>query len=121
MAWLGYDGRKRTVKVAALVLGAFGPPRPTPKHCIRHMDGNSLNDSIDNLQWGTYTENNRDRITHGTIPRGEKMWKAKLSDQSVREIRSAQGVLLRDLAKRYGVSETQISNIRRGKQWRHVA
>lgn len=32
----------------------------------RHLDGNSLNNCFKNLQWGTQSENAKDRTKHGT-------------------------------------------------------
>ena len=115
--WL--DGRERTMKVAALMIQAFGSPKPSPKHCVCHHDGNSLNDNIDNLRWGTYAENNRDRIRHGTMPRGESVGTSKLTSAQVAEIRLPKNWdrSLRELSQEFGVSEAQISNIRRRKQW----
>lgn len=33
-------------------------PNPLNKICINHKDGDKLNNSIDNLEWATYKENN---------------------------------------------------------------
>lgn len=32
----------------------------------RHKDGNRFNNSVDNLEWGTYSENTVDSVNHGT-------------------------------------------------------
>lgn len=122
MVTLSRGGKPWTVKVAKLLMLAFGTPQPSPDHCICHADGDSLNDTVGNLRWGTYTDNNRDRIGHGTIPRGEAHKRAKLTAAAVAAIRSPEnaGRRLRELAAEFGVSETQISNIRRGKQWAAV-
>ena len=39
--------------------------RPTWAQCVRHLDGDLDNNTISNLQWGTYSENMMDRIAHG--------------------------------------------------------
>jgi transposase-like protein len=70
------DGEARSFKVCSLVCRAFHGPRPAGTEC-RHLDGDSLNDSADNLAWGTPTENAHDRRRHGTIAKGIRHGRAK--------------------------------------------
>lgn len=113
------DGREQTVKVAALVMSAFGSPRPSEMHCIAHEDGDSLRDHIDNLRWKTYAANNDDRHRHGTMPRGESSGGCKLTEDAVRELRRM-GKPLQRHADKYGISLALASAVIRGKVWRHV-
>ena len=55
----------RMFNVHELVLLAFRGPRPAGMYC-RHMDGNRLNPTLDNLQYGTPKENSEDRQRHGS-------------------------------------------------------
>lgn len=48
-----------------IVLEAFVGPRPPGMQC-RHLNGNSLDNRLENLQWGTAREDNYDRVRHGT-------------------------------------------------------
>ena len=57
--------RDRTVKVHTLVLEAFVGPKPDGLEA-RHLNGNSTDNRADNLVWGTRSENNLDRVAHGT-------------------------------------------------------
>lgn len=52
-----------------LVLEAFVGKPPHDKYGAqaRHLDGNSLNNHVDNLAWGTAQENADDRIGHGRV------------------------------------------------------
>lgn len=116
------DGKTKTVKVSKLVMMCFGPPKPFDKACIAHRNGNSLDDHIDNLKWATYTENNRDRVAHGTMPRGSKQSTAKLTEENVREIRSKENLTIRNyqFARRFGVTQTLIHRVRTRQAWKHV-
>lgn len=48
-----------------LVAEAFLGPRPAG-HEVRHLDGDPLNCRVGNLTYGTHSENERDKIRHGT-------------------------------------------------------
>lgn len=58
----GYRGACR--EIHALVAQAFLGPRPDGMH-TRHLDGDSLNNCVENLAYGTPSENAQDRIAHG--------------------------------------------------------
>lgn len=47
-----------------LVLEAFVGPCPDGMEAL-HSDGNKTNNNVDNLRWGTPSENNRDIVKHG--------------------------------------------------------
>ena len=61
---LGKFGKKKTLKVHRLVLLAFIGPAETGMECL-HIDGNPSNNYVENLQWGTKSENVKDQIRHG--------------------------------------------------------
>jgi hypothetical protein len=48
-----------------LVLEAFVGPRPPGMQC-RHINGDSLDNRLENLAWGTASEDNYDRVRNGT-------------------------------------------------------
>jgi hypothetical protein len=66
------DGRERTRMVHTILAEAFLGPRPSPRHQVRHLDGDALNCTVTNLAWGTPRENMLDRIAHGTDPNASK-------------------------------------------------
>ena len=103
-----------TVGVHTLVLRAF-KGEPAKGQESRHLDGDGLNNCLDNLAWGTKEENARDRVDHGTARSGN----VKLSEGDVRAIRVSYTSGSK-LALAFGVSEATISRIRGGKIWRSL-
>lgn len=59
------DGERHHRYVHQLVAEVFIGPRPVGME-VRHLDGDRLNNSADNLQYGTAAENAQDRVRHGT-------------------------------------------------------
>lgn len=57
--------RSKTVCVHTLVAQAFIGPRPENLE-VRHIDGNSHNNNVQNLSYGTSSENHDDMVRHGT-------------------------------------------------------
>jgi hypothetical protein len=57
--------RGRTFDVHVLVAAAFIGPRGANEE-TRHLDGDPINNRRENLAYGTKSENNRDRVAHGT-------------------------------------------------------
>lgn len=65
-------GGKRVRKmVARLVLEAFVGPCPDGLEAS-HIDGNSHNNAVNNLQWKSHLENIRDKYEHGTMFYGKR-------------------------------------------------
>ena len=115
------NGSRWTIAVHLLVARTFlGEPGVGMQ--ARHLDGNPLNNHVDNLQWGTVLENARDRIRHGTQQRGAGHWNAKMTDDAVRDMRErhARGESYHSLAKAFGVTHVNVMSICKGQTWRHV-
>lgn len=99
---------------------AHGEP-PTPKHEAAHKCGKG-NQGCTNplhLYWATPTENQHDRVKHGTSNRGERQGRSKLNRNDVRMIKSlcAAGYSQASIADQFGVDQSAISNIKRGRNW----
>lgn len=109
-------------KVHRLVLESFCGFRPPGMEC-RHLDGNRLNNRIDNLQWGTKAENVLDIERHGKVPKGELHGRSKLTEADVREIiaKRKSGMTLTAIAAEHAVNHRQVSHICTGKNWKHVS
>lgn len=112
-----------TEPVHKLVLETFVGIRPNGMVC-RHLNGNSLDNRLLNLCWGTPQENVRDSMKHGTaacLRHGESSVAAKLKLSDIYEIKwlYLHGYLQRELAEQFGVTQRHVSDIVRDKTWCH--
>ncbi|MDF2382462.1 HNH endonuclease [Nostoc ellipsosporum NOK] len=114
--------QSKTHYLHVTVLRAFcgEPPFPGAEGC--HNDGDSRNNALSNLRWGTRQDNVDDRIRHGRQQFGTGVRRAKLSEDQVRDMRRAYraGVGTHALAKQYGLSTNTTWSAVTGKTWKHV-
>ena len=62
---LWFDNSKRMWLVHRLVLTAFVGPPPEGMEGL-HADNDPANNRLDNLSWGTHSQNQFDQVVHGT-------------------------------------------------------
>lgn len=111
--------KKGPRKICCLVAEAFYGPRPIG--CVvRHLNGKSDDDRSENLSWGTQKENVADAKKHGTLTKGERIGRSKLTSASVAEIKQSQ-LPEKALAIQFNVHRSTINKIIRGKLWSHVS
>lgn len=106
------DGRSETREIHKLVAITFLPKPELLQTQVRHLDGNRLNNVNTNLVWGTPSENQLDLYRY----RG---YHHRLTPEDVKEIRAEleRGVKGRELAKRFNISESNISEIKHGRSF----
>lgn len=63
-------GRRRRMAVHRLVAQYHLPPRPSPRHEVRHLNGIKTDNRAVNLAWGTCQDNANDRASHGRTSSG---------------------------------------------------
>jgi len=87
-----------------------------------HYDGKKLNNKLENLRWDTRKGNGADAIRHGTIAKGELSGRSKLTEEQVLQIPGlrAEGLTQQAIGDLFGVSNTLICEIMRGKGWQHL-
>jgi len=117
--------------ISRIVLETFVGRCPKGWQC-RHLDGNPLNNNLNNLKWGTRSENQMDRLRHGTDHRGEKHGMSKLKKEDVFEIRKLAyenlktfqsrrkkdlGSGYKKIAKKFGVLPSTIGHVVRRSTW----
>jgi hypothetical protein len=120
MVQLWREGRGTNYEVHRLVAITFIRP-PLPGEQVRHGTAGKLVNRPGNLCYGTAADNAADRDRDDKTVRGERVHRAKLTPDLVREIRSRYPAESQDkLAIEYGVYQTTIGYIVRHKTWKHV-
>jgi len=111
------NGDTKKFLLHRLVAGLY-IPNPLGKPCVNHIDGDKGNNSVANLEWCTYSENevHSYRDLGKTVPGGINHYNAKLTDhQCVRAVALRKyGYSCRKIAAILGVSHQHISEITRG-------
>lgn len=89
--------------------------------CVCHTCDNPPCVRPSHLFMGTYQDNRMDASRKGK-QRGDTHWKARLTESAVREIRSlyATGSKQTELAVRFNVTQTNISNVVLRKSWAYL-
>lgn len=107
------NGKQKTYLYYRILAGCF-IPNPLNLTQINHIDGNSLNDELSNLEWSTCLNNNLHAINTGLRP-------TKLNKQIADEIRNKyknNNITHKELAKQYNVGTTIISKILNNISWK---
>jgi HNH endonuclease len=110
----GKSGRQRLAHRVVWELHA-GQPVPAGM-LVRHLCGNPWCVRPTHLAAGTTQDNSDDMIRHGRSVRGERHPKSKLTAAGVQYIRTSTESHA-TLAKKFGVSETTIRDVRSGRRW----
>ena len=108
---------KRTTAHREMCRRVHGKP-PAPDSQAAHSCGNRACCNPAHIRWASAAENAGDRIVDGTATRGEKGYRAKLTEQQVKQIAE----LLKTqtpaiIAKRLGVSRSAVKSIASGCSW----
>lgn len=116
---LSKDGKNVRHRVHRLVLSSFTRDAGIGLD-VRHIDGCRTNNRIANLCWGTRKDNMADAIAHGRTIRGMRHPTRKLDEGAVIAILN-DSRSQSEIAKHFGVDQSTISHIKRGKRWGHLS
>jgi hypothetical protein len=113
-----HEGRTRYVH--HLACEAEHGPRPSPQHEVAHSCGRGHEGCVNrkHLRWATRSENQMDRVKHGTHNRGERHGMSRLTEHQAREALRLRGLISQEaIAERFGVSRGAICRIHQGRGW----
>lgn len=127
--WNGYldvalynDRGVKYKSIHALVALVFMGPRPA-KMDVAHVNGVRDDNRAENLRYATRSQNNMDKVGHGTDNRGSKNYAAKWTEEDVIAAKKlkAQGVRVSEIARMFNLSHSTVSLALSGKQWSHLS
>ncbi len=122
---LSKDGNKIQTRVHTLVAEAFIGPRPSGTY-VCHKDDFGEHNSVDNLYYGSSQQNSDDKVRLGNQQKGEACWKAKTTEDQIRQVKSLLEVhgnergYRKKVSELTGVSVNVVKSVNRGASWKHV-
>jgi len=94
---------------------------PLNKPCVNHIDGNKLNNFCYNLEWNTYSENNKHMFDIGLQKKifGRHINKPKYTETQILEVKRL--LLLKKTSSEIGIimgmSRENVNSIKWGRSW----
>ncbi len=118
---LSKDGVKRFFLVHRIVAETF-LENPSSKKTVNHINGIKTDNTVNNLEWSTYSENAIHAHNLGLkCQKGTKNNRSKLSDEIVYKIKfETDKMLNHEIAKIYNIHPNHVGAIKRNEKWSHV-
>lgn len=118
------DGTSKAFFRHRLVMLCFAPREDADGLQVNHIDGNKLNNRLDNLEWCTNRENRIHAVEIGLAARmrGEDNPASKLLESQVIDIIQdlLHHVPYSKIMKKYNCSKSTISAIKNKRNWRYL-
>ena len=118
------DGKRHRYSVHRLILENFKPVEDMQKLQVNHIDGNKLNNRLDNLEWCNCSENQIHAHKIGLKnQKGDKNNASKLTEKQVLEIIDLlllKQFTYKEIASKYGINEETVGAIKRKKNWKYL-
>lgn len=108
-----------------LMMSIFKPVENMEKLSINHIDGNKLNNELDNLEWCTIRENTIHALNMGLfVPvYGEDHCCATITEETARSIINdllSQKLPYASIAEKYNTTKSIVNDIAIKKSWKHL-
>jgi len=112
------------IGVHRLVANAF-LPNPNNYPIVNHKDGNKQNNCVSNLEWCSYSINNKHAFDFGLNKalQGSKRHTSTINEECVYLIRFLSDVKKNrtiDISKKLGISKHIVYSVRHRKTWKHI-
>lgn len=118
---LSKNGKNTSIKIHRELAKAFLPVENGKTH-VDHIDGNKLNNHVNNLRWCTHAENITfawDNGLYNNKGSGHAMAKLNESQVKVIKIMQAAGVAGCIIADKFNVSQQVVCDIKMNRHWAH--
>lgn len=114
--------KQKVIRLHRLMLLTFKSDSYFENATVNHIDGNKLNNNLDNLEWVSYSDNNKHAFKTGLKSNsGEKHPRVKLNNKIVHIIRGCEKYLTtKELSKIFNVSPVTIRHIITRRIWKHI-
>lgn len=111
---------KRTVHYVHRLVAQAYLDNPYNEKTVNHKDGNKANNTVSNLEFASYSDNNQHAYDTNLHGKGERHYRAILSAEQVAEIKSnGKNDTYENIAKRYNVSRATIRDVLVGNTWKN--
>ena len=120
------EGEKWMPRVHQLVALAFLGEPPgligVTGWTVNHKNFDKLDNRVENLEWMTAQENHAHAVANGLKSRGERHYKAILTENIVRKMRDMRkdGMKVKEIAESFGFKEHVASDVLLGRCWKHI-
>lgn len=119
---ISHGGKQRAIYVHRTVAEAFCEKNSEEHTQVNHINGNTDDNSMSNLEWVTPKQNSQHAHRIGLSPRGASCPWAKTTDDVVRLCFKLflDGMRFGEIVKATGLTKSQVYKITRRQQWKHL-
>lgn len=118
------DGKRHRYSVHRLILENFNPIEGMQNLQVNHIDGNKLNNKLENLEWCNCSKNQMHAYQIGLKnQKGDKNNASRLTEKQALEIIDlllSKQFTYKEIASKYKVHEETIGAIKRKKNWKYL-